>query len=98
HGAAARRAADRHHPEGVPRHDLSGNRGSAALPAEHGEDAALSGVDRIAAAPAAAGEIPSRRTETAMTTAFRCDDKERLVSYLYGEASDADREAVEAHL
>jgi predicted anti-sigma-YlaC factor YlaD len=33
-----------------------------------------------------------------MTTSFRCDDKTLLVSYLYGEVSDADRAAVEAHV
>lgn len=33
-----------------------------------------------------------------MTTPFRCDDKALLVSYLYGEVSDADRAAVDLHL
>lgn len=33
-----------------------------------------------------------------MTTPFTCDDKARLVAYLYGEADPADRAAVEAHL
>jgi anti-sigma factor RsiW len=33
-----------------------------------------------------------------MTTPFRCDDKALLVSYLYGEVSDAARAAVEAHV
>ena len=33
-----------------------------------------------------------------MTTTFRCDDKERLVAYLYGEIGDSDRAAIERHL
>lgn len=33
-----------------------------------------------------------------MTIQFRCDDKERLVSYLFDESGDVDRAAVEAHL
>jgi len=33
-----------------------------------------------------------------MTLVMRCEDKERLVEYLYGESSDAERAAVEAHL
>jgi hypothetical protein len=33
-----------------------------------------------------------------MTTSFRCDDKALLVSYLYGEVSDAERAAVDAHV
>lgn len=33
-----------------------------------------------------------------MTTSFRCDDKALLVSYLYGEVSDAERAAVAAHV
>ncbi len=33
-----------------------------------------------------------------MTTAFRCDDKERLVAYLYDEIGDTDRTAIERHL
>lgn len=33
-----------------------------------------------------------------MTTPFRCDDKTLLVSYLYGEVSDTERAAVEAHV
>lgn len=33
-----------------------------------------------------------------MMTQFRCDDKELLVAYLYGEVGDADRAAVAAHL
>lgn len=33
-----------------------------------------------------------------MTTSFRCDDKTLLVSYLYGEVSDAERAAVDAHV
>ena len=52
-GRAAGRAADRHPAEGVPRPDVSGDRGHAQLSAEHGEDAALSG---------ALGAPPSSRT------------------------------------
>jgi hypothetical protein len=33
-----------------------------------------------------------------MTIPFDCDDKERLVSYVYGEIGDRDRAAVDAHL
>jgi hypothetical protein len=33
-----------------------------------------------------------------MTINMRCQDKERLVSYLYDEHTDAERDAVEAHL
>ena len=33
-----------------------------------------------------------------MTNSFRCDDKALLVSYLYGEVSDADRAAVASHV
>ena len=33
-----------------------------------------------------------------MTTAFRCDDKERLVAYLYDEIGETDRTAIERHL
>lgn len=33
-----------------------------------------------------------------MTIQFRCDDKERLVSYLFDESADADHAAIEAHL
>ncbi len=33
-----------------------------------------------------------------MTIQFRCDDKERLVSYLFDETGDPDRAAIEAHL
>jgi anti-sigma factor RsiW len=33
-----------------------------------------------------------------MTNSFRCDDKALLVSYLYGEVSDADRAAVDSHV
>ena len=33
-----------------------------------------------------------------MSTPFTCDDKVRLVAYLYGEAEPADRAAVEGHL
>ena len=48
-GRPAGRAADGHSPEGVPRADVSGNRGPAELSAEHGEDAAVSGT--LGAAP-----------------------------------------------
>jgi Putative zinc-finger len=33
-----------------------------------------------------------------MTTAFRCDDKERLVAYLYDEIGDTERAAIQRHL
>jgi anti-sigma factor RsiW len=33
-----------------------------------------------------------------MTKRFECDDKDRLVAFLYGESSPADRQAIEAHL
>ena len=33
-----------------------------------------------------------------MTLVMRCDEKERLVGYLYGEGSAEERAAVEAHL
>jgi hypothetical protein len=33
-----------------------------------------------------------------MTIVMRCEDKERLVGYLYDESSSAERQAVEAHL
>ncbi len=33
-----------------------------------------------------------------MTTPFHCDDKERLISYLYDEGGDDDRAAVDTHL
>ncbi len=33
-----------------------------------------------------------------MTNRYRCEDKERLVAFLYGETSDRDRAEVEAHL
>ena len=33
-----------------------------------------------------------------MTTAFRCDDKERLVAYLYDEIGGTERTAIERHL
>ena len=33
-----------------------------------------------------------------MTTAFRCDDKERLVAYLYDEIGGTERAAIERHL
>ena len=33
-----------------------------------------------------------------MTQTFRCENKETLVAYLYGEIGPADRQAVEAHL
>jgi anti-sigma factor RsiW len=33
-----------------------------------------------------------------MTLVMRCDDRERLVTYLYDDGSDAERAAVEAHL
>jgi anti-sigma factor RsiW len=33
-----------------------------------------------------------------MTIAFRCDDKERLVAYLYDEIGDVERAALERHL
>jgi Putative zinc-finger len=33
-----------------------------------------------------------------MTIVMRCEEKERLVAYLYGECSAAERSAVEAHL
>ena len=33
-----------------------------------------------------------------MTLVMKCDDKDRLIAYLYGEDTPADREAVEAHL
>jgi hypothetical protein len=33
-----------------------------------------------------------------MTTAFRCDDKERLVAYLYDEIGEAERATIERHL
>jgi hypothetical protein len=33
-----------------------------------------------------------------MTEMFRCDNKDALVSYLYGESESAERQAVEAHL
>jgi len=33
-----------------------------------------------------------------MTIVMRCEDKERLVGYLYDESSPAERQAVEAHL
>ena len=47
---ADRGAAHGDHPEGVPRDDVSGDRGHAGMPAEHGEDAAVSGA--VVAAPA----------------------------------------------
>ena len=33
-----------------------------------------------------------------MTLVMRCEDRERLVSYLYDDGSDTERAAVEAHL
>lgn len=33
-----------------------------------------------------------------MTNPYRCHDKDRLVAFLYGEASDGDRAAIEHHL
>jgi hypothetical protein len=33
-----------------------------------------------------------------MTTVFRCDDKERLIGYLYGDEDNAGRAAIENHL
>ena len=33
-----------------------------------------------------------------MTLVMKCDDKDRLIAYLYGEDTPADRAAVEAHL
>lgn len=33
-----------------------------------------------------------------MTNRFRCDDEQRLIGYLYGEISVADRAALDAHL
>ena len=33
-----------------------------------------------------------------MTNRYHCDDKERLVAFLYGETSDRERAEVEAHL
>jgi hypothetical protein len=33
-----------------------------------------------------------------MTKRFECDDKERLIAYLYGEAGPEDRRAIEAHV
>ena len=33
-----------------------------------------------------------------MTKRFECDDKERLVAYLYGESGPEDRRAIEAHV
>jgi anti-sigma factor RsiW len=33
-----------------------------------------------------------------MTNRFPCDDKQRLIAYLYGEVSDADRATFDAHL
>lgn len=33
-----------------------------------------------------------------MTNRFHCDDKQRLIAFLYGEAGDRDRADVEAHL
>ena len=33
-----------------------------------------------------------------MTTLFQCDDKQRLIDYLYGEISVHDRAAIDAHL
>lgn len=33
-----------------------------------------------------------------MTNFFTCDDKERLVAYLYGETSDRERASIDAHL
>jgi hypothetical protein len=64
----------RDHPEGVPRHDLPGDRGPARLSAQHREDEAVSGTDRSQAPLAGAGAIRFR-FHTAMTNSFRCDDK-----------------------
>src|SRR6185295_7110012 len=83
---------------GVPRHDLPGDRGPAGLSAEHGEDEAISGPERPQAPLAAAGEVRPCNNNSAMTTTFRCDDKERLVAYLYDEIGDTDRTAIERHL
>ena len=33
-----------------------------------------------------------------MTLVMKCDDKDRLIAYLYGEDTPGDRAAVEAHL
>ena len=44
------------------------------------------------------GKYDPAHNDGAMTIQFRCDDKERLVSYLFDESADVDRAAVEAHL
>ena len=33
-----------------------------------------------------------------MTNRYHCDDKQRLVAFLYGEASEREHAEVEAHL
>ena len=50
HGGAAGRAAHRDTLEGVPRAHVPGDRGHAGLSVEHGEDAAVSGIERAASA------------------------------------------------
>src|SRR5262249_18889977 len=84
------------HSEGVPRADVPGDRGTGRLPAEHSEDAALSGPH--GSSPRAGEEHQSNvMTETACT--FPGDRDEALVTYLYDDESDAAAHAVfEAHL
>ena len=55
------------------------------------------GLIVLAAAPAARG-TRSFGDGAVMAIVMRCDEKERLVGYLYEECSAAERSAVEAHL
>ena len=64
-GRAAGRAADRDHVEGISRSHISGDCGHARLPAEHGEDASLSGALSASSPTGAAagrGSEPSTST------------------------------------
>jgi hypothetical protein len=65
-GRPERRSAKGHRPQGIPGVDLPGDRGSAGLPPEHGEDAALSGAGRAPARAGAAGHH-GRRVAPACT-------------------------------
>ena len=66
HAIPAGGAAHRHHPQGISRADVSGDRGPPGLPAEHRQDAPLPRAERVAAAAGCAGhDVDRAKTEKA---------------------------------
>src|SRR5262245_23546727 len=97
HAVIAGRAADGDCVEGVPRVDISGDRGPARVSAEYSENAFVPRAQRAPSSPGAPGDDDHVR-ETIMTDRFLCHDKESLIAYLYGEAEPPLRQQIDEHL